>query len=98
MEAGGKPGVRRQTGDPVSSPEAAFSEIPLCPGGCSLEAHPREARWLRVSRGRERSSEPSPSLLIFGLTSFSASSGGSGSRQWIRRAAGHVQEGAGAAA
>lgn len=93
MEAGGKPGVRRQTGDPVSSPEAAFSEMPLCPGGCS-----REARWLRVSRGRERSSEPSPSLLIFGLTSFSASSGGSGSRQWIRRAAGHVQEGAGAAA
>ena len=51
-----------------------------------------------VSRGREWSCEPSHSLLIFRLTSFSASSGGSWSKQRIRRAAGHVHEGAGAAA
>ena len=38
----------------------------------------------RISRGRELSCEPSPSLLIFRLTSFSASSGGSGSRQGQR--------------
>ena len=82
--------VRLLTGDPGSSPEAAFSEIPLCPGGGSREKETREApwllvsRWLRISRGRELSCEPSPSLLIFRLTSFSASSGGSGSRQGQR--------------
>ena len=68
----GRPWVRRQTGDPVSSPEAAFSEMPLCPGGCSLEAHPREARWLRyrsgesgaVSRLPHVSSSASPHLRL----------------------------------
>ena len=45
-EADGKPGVRLLTGDHVSSPEAAFSEMPLCPGGGS-----REARWLRYRAG-----------------------------------------------
>lgn len=45
-EADGKPLVRLLTGDPVSSPEAACSEMPLCPGGFS-----REARWLRYRAG-----------------------------------------------
>ena len=55
--------VRLLTGDPGSSPEAAFSEIPLCPGGGSREKETREApwllvsRWLRISRGRELGAE-----------------------------------------
>ena len=92
-EADGKPLVRLPTGDPVSSPEAAFSEMPLCPGGCS-----REARWLRYRAGDRGA--------VSCLPHFSSSTSphsppppeDPGRGQWIRRADGHFQEGAGAAA
>jgi len=62
----------RLTGDLVSSPEAAFSEIPLCPGGGSREKDPRETHWLwyrvgesgAVSRLPHFSSSASPHLRL----------------------------------
>lgn len=51
-EAGGKSGVRLLTGDPGSSPDAAFSEIPLCPGGGFREKETRRRAGSGIARER----------------------------------------------